>query len=67
MSDKITIHIEGQHRSISDFQWPDVPPLAVLTGVNGTGKTQLLEVIAASYNALLPRDPYAGSTPGNRG
>ena len=27
------------------FEWNDIPPFAVITGVNGVGKTQLLEVI----------------------
>lgn len=27
------------------FEWSDIPPFAVITGVNGVGKTQLLEVI----------------------
>lgn len=27
------------------FEWKNIPPLAVITGVNGVGKTQLLEVI----------------------
>jgi len=55
MADRITILIEGQHGSISNLEWPDVPPFAVITGVNGAGKSQLLEVLAYSYNALQPR------------
>lgn len=27
------------------FEWKNIPPFAVITGVNGVGKTQLLEVI----------------------
>jgi hypothetical protein len=55
MADRITIRIEGQHGSISNLEWPDVPPFAVITGVNGAGKSQLLEVLAYSYDALQPR------------
>ena len=53
----INIRIEGQHGSISDLEWRDVPPFAVLTGVNGAGKSQLLEILAASHNALRSRAP----------
>jgi predicted ATPase len=52
---RVTIHIEGQHGSISNLEWQDVPPFAVMTGVNGAGKSQLLEVLAHSYGALQPR------------
>jgi len=46
MTDTIDIRIEGRYRSISDLEWLNVPPFAVITGVNGSGKSQLLEVIA---------------------
>lgn len=46
MTDTIDIYIEGRYRSISDLEWLNVPPFAVITGVNGSGKSQLLEVIA---------------------
>jgi len=34
------------YKSISNLTWQDIPPLAILTGVNGSGKTQLLEFLA---------------------
>lgn len=34
------------YRSIDNLVWDDIPPFAVITGPNGSGKTQLLEVIA---------------------
>jgi recombinational DNA repair ATPase RecF len=46
MTDTIDIRIEGRYRSISDLEWLNVPPFAVITGVNGSGKSRLLEVIA---------------------
>lgn len=46
MTDTIDIRIEGRYKSISDLEWLNVPPFAVITGVNGSGKSQLLEVIA---------------------
>jgi ABC-type molybdenum transport system ATPase subunit/photorepair protein PhrA len=33
-------------KSIEHIVWEDVPPLVVLTGLNGAGKTQLLEFLA---------------------
>ncbi len=65
----MNIHIEGRYKSISDLKWSDVPPFAVITGVNGTGKSQLLEIIPLSHGAglgmagypepRLPPDPLA--------
>jgi predicted ATPase len=55
MDDTINIRIEGQYGSISDLEWLNVPPFAVITGVNGTGKSQLLEIIARTYGAWHPR------------
>lgn len=37
--------IRGKYKSIDELAWIDIPPLAVITGKNGTGKTQLLELI----------------------
>jgi energy-coupling factor transporter ATP-binding protein EcfA2 len=46
----LTIEIGGPdsvaYKSINHIVWKDIPPLAVLTGVNGSGKTQLLELLA---------------------
>ncbi len=47
----VTLRIEvrgaGQkYRTIGDLVWDNVPPFAVLTGINGSGKTQLLELLA---------------------
>ena len=57
MNKTINIRIEGKYCSISDFDWHDIPPLAILTGINGSGKTQLLEVLAYTFGALPPRYP----------
>jgi hypothetical protein len=42
------ISIKGQYKSIMNLEWHDIPPFAVVTGINGSGKSQLLEVIAKS-------------------
>ncbi|CAE6971637.1 hypothetical protein R69608_07650 [Paraburkholderia nemoris] len=49
MSGKITYKITGTHGSLTDLVWADVPAFAVVTGENGVGKTQLLEVLANAY------------------
>lgn len=43
---RINITISEQYKSIpSGFKWDNVPQFSILTGVNGAGKTQLLEVL----------------------
>lgn len=37
------------------FEWNDIPPFAVITGVNGVGKTQLLEAIRGRGNKVNNR------------
>ena len=42
----ISIKLPKRYKSLQDgFEWNDIPSFAVITGVNGVGKTQLLEVI----------------------
>jgi ABC-type ATPase involved in cell division len=48
----------GTYLSLQNIQWNDIPPLAILTGPNGTGKSQLLQLI---YHALRSE---AGLHPG---
>ncbi len=44
--EKISIRLNQRYKSLQEgFEWKNIPPLAVITGVNGVGKTQLLEVI----------------------
>lgn len=46
MMDKISLKLTTSYKSLQQgFEWNDIPPFAVITGVNGVGKTQLLEVI----------------------
>ena len=42
-------------KSLDHVIWEDIPPFAVLTGVNGSGKTQLLEFLA--YRLTGARHP----------
>lgn len=40
------------YKSISPFEWNNIAPLSILTGLNGVGKSQLLEIIASEYNSI---------------
>lgn len=42
------IRINNRHKSIEPMPLPDLPNFTVVSGVNGSGKTHLLEAIAAS-------------------
>ena len=42
--DKISLKLNQRYKSLQEgFEWNDIPPFAVITGVNGVGKTQLLD------------------------
>lgn len=44
--DNISLKLTYRYKSLQEgFEWKDIPSFAVITGVNGVGKTQLLEVI----------------------
>lgn len=36
------------------FKWEHVPPFSIITGVNGVGKTQLLEILKGTDNNGMP-------------
>lgn len=44
--ENINIKTTGQYLSIQEgFEWKDIPEFAIITGVNGAGKTHLLQAI----------------------
>ncbi|WP_080727922.1 AAA family ATPase [Ralstonia solanacearum] len=43
-----------KYKSIENLTWENVPPFAVVTGLNGSGKTQLLEVLAYKLTGTTP-------------
>ncbi len=46
------ITFTGKYKSITNFNWDNIPNFVVITGPNGTGKSQLLELI---YNTIINR------------
>lgn len=51
------------HASIEEgLEWRDIPQFAVLTGANGAGKSQLLEVLAQAHGAWSPEALSRGSS-----
>ncbi len=61
--------IKGDYKSIKSLKWDDIPDFVVITGKNGSGKTQLLELIHYELGsdqqhknnvARNPSDPFHG-------
>src|SRR5687768_11111463 len=51
-----TLEVSGTYKSITDLQWQDIPSFAVLTGTNGAGKSQLLDLLGHKLAGALPRN-----------
>jgi energy-coupling factor transporter ATP-binding protein EcfA2 len=58
---EITPRNGGTYKSISTLSWADIPGFAILTGKNGSGKTQLLEIMAYHFSGASP--PEFGPNP----
>lgn len=48
------------YKSIKTLNWSDVPEFAIVTGRNGSGKTQLLEILAYHFTGTLPNSGKLG-------
>ena len=49
--ESISLKLLERYKSLQEgFEWSNIPPFAVITGVNGVGKTQLLEAIRGRTN-----------------
>ena len=58
--EKINLKLPSRYKSLQEgFVWSDIPSFAVITGVNGVGKSQLLEAIKGRGN----RDNNRGNNP----
>ena len=44
---------KGQYKSIGPLSWRRIPPFALLTGLNGSGKSQLLEYLYRKLTSSL--------------
>jgi energy-coupling factor transporter ATP-binding protein EcfA2 len=54
MSIDMIPHVGGRYKTISTLSWADIPGFAILTGRNGSGKTQLLELLAYHFSGARP-------------
>lgn len=41
----MNIKFIGKYKAITGFEWKDIPKLTIITGVNGVGKSQFLELL----------------------
>ena len=49
--EKINIKITAPYLSIQEgFEWNNIPPFAIITGINGAGKTHLLSILQSDSN-----------------
>lgn len=62
LSIRITSRSGGRYKSIAELSWDNIPGFAILTGKNGSGKTQLLEVLAYHLSGALPQNMRQGET-----
>lgn len=51
---EITCDSGKKYKSIEKLIWESIPPFAIITGLNGSGKTQLLEVLAYKLSDTRP-------------
>lgn len=59
----INLKVTDIYKSIpSGFTWNNIPPFSIITGVNGAGKTQLLEILKGTDTNGMPLNVSAEIT-----
>lgn len=58
-----SITLKKQYKSLSPFSWDNIPNFAVVTGLNGAGKSHLLEMIARDCQAIGDNSNRGRDTP----
>lgn len=62
----INLKVTDIYKSIpSGFTWNNIPPFSIITGVNGAGKTQLLEILKRTDTNGMPLNVSAEITDEN--
>ena len=62
----INLKVTDTYKSIpSGVTWNNIPPFSIITGVNGAGKTQLLEILKGTDNNGMPLNVSAEITDEN--
>lgn len=62
----INIRTTEAYKSIpAGFIWKNIPQFCIITGINGAGKTQLLEILKGSDNSGMPLNFYPEITDEN--
>lgn len=56
-----SVKIIRKYKSLELFEWNGVPNLAVICGLNGSGKTQLLEAINSGVQGGANRNAQVSS------
>lgn len=56
----MNIIFSGKDKGLTDFTWENIPQLAILTGVNGAGKSQLLQLLRNHFSngVTTATEPY---------
>ena len=58
----MNLRFTTNYKSLEPFEWANVPMFTIITGTNGSGKTQLLELI---FNTLVPQPQHQPFMPPN--
>lgn len=54
----MNLKFTGKYKSLTEFELNNLPSLTIITGLNGTGKSQLLSIIRNSYYSTSKNHAY---------